>query len=87
MNFFQNVRPYTFYAERFKKGDGIVYEEDVMKDFDDTFQKQLGSNSDAKHMGENKQTARGMQLTEQDDLDSNVIAYNVDTTNQHELWK
>ena len=86
-DFFQYLRKDTFDSDRFKKGHDEVYSKSEMDKFDVDYNKQLGFDFCERRRTKNKAVnARASRsATEEQDLDSNVEAFGVNTTDRRQL--
>ena len=86
-DFFQYLRKDTFDTDRFKKGHDEVYSKAEMDKFDVDYNKQLGFDFCQRRRTKNKDVnARASRsATEEQDLDSNIEAFGVNTTDRRQL--
>ena len=86
-DFFQYLRPSTFDKDLFGVGAADVYAEEEIAAFDTKYQQQLVFNFDQKRRSKKQATSggRASRSQEQMDLDTNLAAFNMETTDRREL--
>ena len=85
-NHFQSyLRPHTFDADPFSNNDGSVYFDADMSDYDRNFQRQLIFNFAETRAKRKDEARRGLRSMADDDLDSDLDAFGVGTTDRKAL--
>lgn len=85
-NFLQYIRRDTFDSNSFKKGEKPMYSQEEINSYEEQYSKQLSYNFSQRRAANKKNdTARASRSASEIDLDSNLAAYNVTTSDFREL--